>query len=171
MYRHVPRDTGLKAPSQRHLWLAQEAAARELGLRAVADIENRIDCQDDRLVLHAMSVVDAGRNFAPDETRGELVSYASCLSAANGGIMASFDSDGTVWIQDGREHCLAVLLPAIILASILFGQACYDVTWKLHLPSAYLDPDTGAFVRRWLGDERRVENVVYMVAQGVVVRM
>lgn len=82
-------------------------------------------------------------------------------------MIALFSHDGSYWDKEGREHCLAVLLPAVVLASLLYKPIIYRVTWRHHVPNAYLANDGSV---KESDKKDYVETVRYVVSAGSVTR-
>lgn len=163
-----PWDRGLCLPDERYIVRAREIAAQELGVRGVAELSGRLEHIGDIVLLYTWGVVEVGVAFQPDPTWCELAGWTDYRSAASTDVLAIFEKNGDVFVQEKHEHCVAVLLPAILVASLVFPTAHYDVTWKRQLPSARWDVALRTVERCHPGHDWRVEPVRYKVTQGVV---
>ena len=100
-------------------------------------IQERVSISADALTLYGVTCEEDHR-FEYDELERSEVVVTEGLAARSSTILATFSAAGEVTVQQGKEHCLRLLIPCLVVASSLFPQACYETKWIRLVPPKIL---------------------------------
>jgi hypothetical protein len=135
-----PVPTSCQPPSDsvnRAVAIAARVCRWRYDLSLQEHLKERLSYDKNTLTLHGITCEEDHR-FEYDELERSEVVVTEGLAARSSTILATFSAAGEVTVQQGKEHCLRLLIPCLVVASSLFPQACYEVKWIRLVPQKIL---------------------------------
>jgi hypothetical protein len=122
-------------------------------------LQERVSCDERALTLYEVAS-EEDYYFGYSRFERADVLLAKGYAVRSPAILATFSVTGEVTVRSGRERCVHLLIPCLVVASIVFPQASYEVVWKSPVPST-IWLQCGKFLRLHRGgvdwqDEARV---------------